>query len=75
MERHKHPGIVEVTFELPDEQNTIGWVIEITFQTCSNQEPVIRLQKILRSLSKGLDDSKNLDRWWNNTGDGEAKSQ
>lgn len=70
----KRPGTVEVTFELPDDQNVIGQVIEVIFQTHSYQEPVIRLQNILASRTKGLDDSKNPNRWWNTTGDWKAKT-
>ena len=73
-ELRKRPGTVEVTFELPDDQNAIEQVIEVIFQTHSYQEPVIRLQNILASRSKGLDDSKNPNRWWNTTGDWKTKS-
>jgi hypothetical protein len=51
------PGIVEVSFELPDDESIIKQVVEAIFQTHSYQEPV------------GLDDSKNPNRWWNTTGD------
>lgn len=73
-ELRKRPGTVEVTFELPEDQNVIGQVIEVIFQTHSYQEPVIRLQNILASRSKGLDDSKNPNRWWNTTGDWKTKT-
>ena len=71
----KRPRIVEVSFELPDDQNVVGQVIEIIFQTHSYQEPVIRLQNILASRTKGLDDSKNPNRWWNTTGDWKTKPE
>ena len=74
-ELRKRPGTVEVIFELPDDQSLIEQVIEIIFQTHSYQEPVIRLQNILASRSKGLDDSKNPNRWWNTTGDWKAKPE
>ena len=73
-ELRKRPGTVEVTFELPEDQNVIGQVIEVIFQTHSYQEPVIRLQNILASRSKVLDDSKNPNRWWNTTGDWKTKT-
>lgn len=63
------PGIVEVSFELPDDESIVQQVVESIFQTHSYQEPVIRLHTILTSRSKGLDDSKNPNRWWNTTGD------
>ena len=74
-ELRKRPGTVEVTFELPDDQNVIGQVIEVIFQTHSYQEPVIRLQNILASRTKGLDYSKNPNRWWNTTGDWKNKPE
>jgi hypothetical protein len=74
-EIRKRPGIVEVSFELPDDQKTIGQVIEAIFQVHSYQEPVIRIQNILTSRTKGLDDSENPNRWWNTTGDWKAKAE
>jgi hypothetical protein len=65
----KRPGIVEVSFELPDDRHVVDRVIEAIFQSHSYQEPVIRLQPLLSSRSKGLDDSANRNRWWNTTGD------
>lgn len=65
----RRPGVVEVVFELPDAQDVTETVIEAIFQAHSYQEPVIRLQAILSSRSKGLDDSKNPNRWWNSAGD------
>lgn len=62
-------GVVEVVFELPNAQDVTERVIEAIFQAHSYQEPVIRLQATLSSRSKGLDDSKNPNRWWNSTGD------
>jgi hypothetical protein len=68
-EVRKRPGTVELSFELPPDQELVDRVIETIFQTHSYQEPVIRLQNILSSRSKGLDDRDNPNRWWNTTGD------
>lgn len=68
-EIRKRPGTVELCFELPPEQELLDRVIEAIFQAHSYQEPVIRLQNILSSRSKGLDDRDNPNRWWNTTGD------
>jgi len=68
-EIRKRPGTVEVIFELPDDRAILEQVVEAIFQAHSYQEPVIRLQSILSSRSKGLDDSTNPNRWWNTTGD------
>jgi hypothetical protein len=68
-ELRKRPDIVEISFELPDDEVLASQVAEAIFQVHSYQEPVIRLQHILSSRSKGLDDSANPHRWWNTTGD------
>jgi hypothetical protein len=65
----KRAGTVEVSFELPRDRDLVERVVEAIFQVHSHQEPVIRLQAILSSRSKGLDDSANPNRWWNTTGD------
>ena len=68
-ELRRRPGTVEVSFELPDDQALASRVVEAIFQAHSYQEPVIRIQPILASRSKGLDDQANPNRWWNTTGD------
>ena len=73
-ELRKRPGVVEVNFELPDDQALLERVVELIFQMHSYQEPVIRVQDILASRSKGLDDSANPNRWWN-TGEDWKKAQ
>ncbi len=73
-EVRKRPGVVEVSFELPDDQSLLEQVIEQIFQVHSYQEPVIKVQHILVSRSKGLDDSDNPYRWWNTAGDWKKKA-
>lgn len=68
-ELRKRPDIVEVSFELADDQALLEQVVELIFQVHSYQEPVIRVANILGSRSKGLDDKDNPNRWWNTTGD------
>ena len=68
-ELRKRPGIVELSFELDDDQALLEQVIELIFQVHSYQEPVIRVASVLTSRSKGLDDKDNPNRWWNTTGD------
>ena len=70
----KRPGVVAVSFELPDDQALLAQVVETVFQVHSYQEPVIKVRPILVSRSKGLDDSDNPYRWWNTTGDWKAPS-
>jgi hypothetical protein len=72
-ELRRRPNVVEVAFELADDPVLLERVVEAVFQAHSYQEPVIRLQTILTSRSKGLDDSQNPNRWWNTTGDWKAK--
>ena len=69
IELRRRLGTVEVSFELPDDQALASRVVEAIFLAHSYQEPVIRLQPILASRSKGLDDRANPNRWWNTTGD------
>ncbi len=68
-ELRRRPGTVEVSFELPDDQALAARVAEAIFQAHSYQEPVIRIQPILASRSKQLNDRANPNRWWNTTGD------
>ena len=68
-EVRQRPGVVELSFEMPDDQGLLERVIEAVFQVHSYQEPVIKVQHSLVSRSKGLDDSANPHRWWNTTGD------
>jgi hypothetical protein len=65
----KRPGVIEISFEIPDQQVLAERVVEAIFQAHSYQEPVIRIQPVLCSRSRGLDDSANPNRWWNTTGD------
>jgi hypothetical protein len=73
-EIRKRPGTVELRFELPEDQALVERVVEAMFEVHSYQEPVIRIQPILTSRSRGLDDSANPHRWWNTTGDWKAKA-
>jgi hypothetical protein len=73
-EVRKRPGVAELRFELPDDQSLAEKVVEAIFAVHSYQEPVIRIQPILTSRSKGLDDSHNPHRWWNTTGDWKTKA-
>lgn len=63
------PGVVRISFELPDDQDVLARVAEAIFQTHSYQEPVIRVHHILSSRSRGLNDRDNPNRWWNTSGD------
>ena len=73
-ETRRRPGIVEVSFQLPRDQELLAQVVEAVFQTHSYQEPLIVVREGLASRSKGLDDRDNPHRWWNTTGDWKKKS-
>jgi hypothetical protein len=72
-EVRKRPGVVEVSFELEEDQALLERVVELIFQLHSYQEPAIRVESILGSRSKGLDDKDNPNRWWNTAGDWKKK--
>lgn len=63
------PDIIEISFELDDDDDLVSDVIEAIFYIHSYEEPVIRVAHIVSSRSKGLDDKANPNRWWNATGD------
>ncbi len=65
----QRPEIVEISFELDDDETLVSDVTEAIFYIHSYEEPVIRIAHILSSRSKGLDDKANPNRWWNTTGD------
>jgi hypothetical protein len=65
----KRPGVVEIIFEVADDNSVAERIVEAVFQVHSYQEPLIRIQPIFSSRSKGLDDTYNPNRWWNTTGD------
>ena len=54
---------------LPDDDQLLAEVIETIYQVHSYQEPVMRIEEILASRTKGLDDKDNPHRWWNTSGD------
>lgn len=69
LETRKRPGVVSFNFELPIDQALLERVVEAIFISHSYQEPLIRISEIVSCRSRGLDDSKNPNRWWNSTGD------
>jgi len=68
-ELRRRPGVVEVSFHLPNDAGLLERMIEAIFRVHSYQEPLITVESVLVSRSKGLDDSDNPHRWWNTTGD------
>ena len=65
----KRPGIVEMSMMIPPDQAQLEQIIEVIYQNHSYYEPPISVEPILRSETRGLDDSQNPQRWWNRDGD------
>jgi len=65
----RRPGVDEVRFFLPRDSAVLNDVIEAIYAVHGYYEPVITVQDVLRSLTKGLDDQDNPHRWWNKSGD------
>lgn len=65
----KRPGVAEITFFIPHDIAILEEAIEAIFFIHSYEEPVITVQEVLRSRSRGLDDKDNPNRWWNRGGD------
>ena len=65
----KRPGIVEMVMMIPPDQAQLEQIIEMIYQHHSYYEPPISVEPILRSETRGLDDSQNPNRWWNRGGD------
>ena len=68
-ETRKRPGIVEMSIMIPPDQVQLEQIIEVIYQNHSYYEPPISVEPILRSETRGLDDSRNPNRWWNRDGD------
>jgi hypothetical protein len=68
-ETRKRPGVVEMALLIPPDQAQLEAIIEVLYQHHSYYEPQITVEPILRSETRGLDDSANPNRWWNKEGD------
>ena len=65
--------MVEIQFEIPHDRRLLEAVIETIYAVHSYQEQTIKVEEILVSRTKGLDDKTNPHRWWNTTGDWKQK--
>ena len=68
-ETRKRPGIVEMSFSIPPEQALLEQIVNVIYQYHSYCEPPISVEPVLRSETRGLDDTDNPNRWWNKGGD------
>jgi hypothetical protein len=67
-ETRKRPGVIEISFQITRDRDILDQTIEAIVASHSYQEPVITVQDILASRSKG-GDPDNPNRWWNQAGD------
>jgi len=65
----KRPGIVEMSLSIAPDRQQLERIIDRIYQYHSYYEPPISVEPILRSETRGLDDSDNPNRWWNRDGD------
>lgn len=65
----QRPDVHEMRFFLPRETDLLNAVIEAIYEVHSYYEPPITVLDVLRSQTRGLDDSDNPHRWWNKGGD------
>ena len=70
----KRPGVVEMSISIPTDQAQLEAIIEVIYQNHSYYEPPISVEPILRSETRGLDDSDNPNRFWNRGGDWKQQS-
>jgi hypothetical protein len=70
----QRPGVVEIQFEIPHDRQLLSEVVETIYQVHSYQEQTIKIEELLVSRTKGLDDKTNPHRWWNTTGDWKKKA-
>jgi len=68
-ETRKRPGIAEMSVMIPPDEDQLKHIIDIIYHYHSYYEPPITVEPILRSETRGLDDSDNPNRWWNRDGD------
>ena len=68
-ETRRRPGVAEMSFAIQPDPALLERVIDAIYETHSYYEPPISVEPILRSLTRGLDDSDNPHRWWNRGGD------
>ncbi len=62
----QRPGVDQMRVFIPRDPDLLTKVIEAIYDSHSYYEPPITVLEVLRSQTKGLDDSKNPNRWWNN---------
>ena len=65
----QRPGVDQMRFFVPRESDMLNGVIEAIYTSHSYYEPPITVTEVLRSQTRGLDDSANPNRWWNKDGD------
>lgn len=65
----QRPGVDQMRMFIPRDMAVLGRMIEAIYEVHSYYEPPITVTEVLRSQTRGLDDSQNPHRWWNRGGD------
>ncbi len=65
----QRPGVNRMLFFTFRDSELLAKIIEAIYEVHSYYEPPISVTEVLRSQTKGLDDSMNPHRWWNKGGD------
>src|SRR5260221_2538324 len=68
-ETRRRPGVVEAKFQLGRDRDLLDQAVKAIFAVHSYEEPVILVQDMIASRSRGLPDKDNPHRWWNQGGD------
>lgn len=68
----QRPEVDQMRMFIPRDTALLTQVIEAVYEVHSYYEPPITVTEVLRSQTKGLDDSQNPYRWWNKGGDWKA---
>ena len=68
-ETRKRPGVSEMVITIEPDEAILHDVINAIYEFHSYYEPPITIVPVLRSKTKGLNDSDNPHRWWNKDGD------
>lgn len=65
----QRPDVNHMRVYIPRDTELLDKVITAIYEVHSYYEPPITVSDVLRSQTKGLDDSANPHRWWNKDGD------
>ncbi len=73
-ETRQRPDIPDMTLCIRPDEELLQSILKIIYQYHSYYEPPIHVEPVLRSATRGIDDSNNPHRWWNRDGDWKQSS-